>query len=438
MKHPGRLLAGVAALALAAAAGVVVSRSGDGAGPSGGTAAALQASGSPTPAALTDAQKTARAREVDVLLARRATAVLKGDLKGFLASVDAKQPRLVARQRTLFGNLRKFGFSSLQYFTADSWDAPQLAQKHGPTTYSTRVMMRYRIAGLDAKPVQTDLGYTFVRRGALWILVEDGGIDEILTRDGHRQPWDFQEVAVVRRGKVVVVVDRRETGLGRKVAKVSEDAANAVRRHWPRSWNGSVMVVAMAEPRVMATLWTSGNGRGWTIAAKAVTLYEGEQLGKRFGPPVGSRIVVNPAMRKDLEQDLLVHEMTHVATVPIGPRAPLWLVEGLAEYVRCHAIEDDPQWTVDPYRRTVRSKYLPGMTSLPDRETFDQDGDKAYGQSWWTVEYLASRLGTKKLAALYADLAVHSTSTAAYTAILTKHTGKTPAELTAAVRKYRG
>jgi hypothetical protein len=338
----------------------------------------------------------------------------------------------------LFTNLRKFGFTKLTYFAAEERVSPELTTKYGPGVYTTRVMMRYQLAGLDAKPVQTDLGYTFVRRAGQWILVEDNAIDGELSADGHRQPWDYQEVAVVRRGKVVVVVDKRELALGQKIAKVSQGSVDAVRRHWPRSWNGAVMVVAMAEPRVMALLWTSGSGSGWTIAAKAVTLYDGEPIGPKTTTPVSSRIVVNPAVRKRLDEDLLVHEMTHVATVPIGNNTPIWLVEGLAEYVRCASIEDDPHWTVDPYRKTVRTKYLPGMKVLPGPAEFDADGDRSYGQSWWITAYLESKLGEKGLASLYTDLAVHSTNEATYTSIITKHTGKTPAQLVAAVKKFKG
>ncbi|TDO45317.1 hypothetical protein EV643_11390 [Kribbella sp. VKM Ac-2527] len=435
MKHPRRVLAGVAALVLAGTAGVVAAGWSDDSGsPPGGTAVAAEAART----GLSDEQKVARKREVDVVLARRATAVLKGDLAGFLAAVDPKQPALVARQRLLFVNLRKFGFSTLKYFAADDWNAPNLVDKYGPTTYTARVMMRYQIAGLDPKPVQTDLGYTFVRRAGGWTLVEDGAIDEVLSRDGHRQPWDYEEVALVRRGRVVVVVDKKEAELGKRIARVSSGAVAAVRRHWQHPWNGAVLVVAMPDTRVMATIWTAGSGQGWTIAAKAVTLFENEQMGKPRGAPVGSRIVVNPAMRKGLEEDLLVHEMTHVASVPIGVRTPTWLVEGLAEYVRTRSIEDDPQWTVDPYRRVVRTKYLRTMKTLPSPSLFDVDADRAYGLSWWVVEYLADAKGAKSLVPLYTDLARHNTTPAAYTTIIKKHTGKTPAQLTAAVKKFKG
>jgi hypothetical protein len=428
MNHPRRLLAALAALALAATASVVVIRSERG-GSSGASAAAAVAS----PGPLTDAEKEARKAQIDVLLAGRANAVLKGNLRGFLAVVDPKQPQLVARQRVLFTNLRKFGFAKLTYFAAEERQVPELT-KYGPDAFTTRVMMRYQLAGLDAKPVQTDLGYTFVQRAGVWVLVEDSAIDAELSRDGHRQPWDYQEIAVVRRGKVVVVVDKREVALGEKIAKVSQGAVDAVRRHWPRPWSGAVMVVAMAEPRVMSLLWTSGSGSGWTVAAKAVTLYDGEPIGPKTRAPVSSRIVVNPAVRKQLTEDLLAHEMTHVATTPIGSFTPIWLVEGLAEYVRCASIEDDPHWTVDPYRKMVRSKYLPGMKVLPGPAEFDASGDKAYGQSWWITSYLESKLGEKGVASLYTDLAQHN-STAT---ILKKHTGKTQAELIAAVKKYKG
>jgi hypothetical protein len=125
--------------------------------------------------------------------------------------------------------------------------------------------------------------------------------------------------------------------------------------------------------------------------------------------------------------------MTHVATSTLGVKAPIWIVEGLAEYVRCRAIEDDPHWTVDPYRKTVRTKYLPKLRALPDPNVFYSDADRAYGTSWWFVEYLASKLGEKGLASLYADLAQHGT----VDTIINKHTGMTTAQLVAAVKKFR-
>ncbi|MFI5736546.1 peptidase MA family metallohydrolase [Kribbella sp. NPDC051587] len=431
MKHPRRLVAAVTTLAIAGAVAVVGVRLQQGAAAPGSSAAAIKA----TPSSQLTAEQTAqRKQEINKLLSARATAVRKGDLKAFLAAVNTKDAKLAARQRTLFANLRQFGFTRLEYFLANEHQVPRLTEKYGPTAFSSRVMMRYQLTGLDAKPVQTDVAYTFVRRGTGWLLVEDNAIDEVLSRDGHRQPWDFQPITVVRRGKVSVVVAQREAALGQKIAATAQQSVSGVRRHWPQPWDGSVMVVAMPEPQVMAIFWTNGFGRGWTIAAKDVPLFDGDPVGRTPARAAGSRIVVNPEQRKKLDKDLLAHEMTHAASVLLGNEAPMWMVEGYAEYVRCAVIEDDPGWTVDPYRKNVR-KTLASMKALPGPTEFATNGDRSYGQSWWVIEYLVDRFGVQKVAALYADLAAHATGA---DAIVKKHTKMTPAQLLAAVKKFRG
>ncbi|GAB3925295.1 hypothetical protein GCM10029976_018320 [Kribbella albertanoniae] len=427
MKHPRRLVAGITTLAIAGAVAVVGVRLQQGAAAPASEAAAIKAT--PGPATPTESPK--RKQEINKLLSARAAAVRKGDVKAFVAAVDVK---LLPKQRQLFANLRQFGFTKLEYFLAEPRPAPLLTAKFGPTTFSSRVLMRYQLTGLDAKPVQTDVAYTFVRRPSGWVLVDDSSIDEVLSHDGHRQPWDYQPITVVRRGKVSVVVAKREAALGQKIAAAAEQAVRGVRRHWPQQWDGSVMVVAMPEPQVLAMLWLSGSGKGWTIAAKDVPIYDQDPVRQRTTAPVGSRIVVNPAVRKELDKDLLAHEMTHAASVLLGRNAPMWMVEGYAEYVRCAVIEDDPHWTVDPYRKQVR-KTLPSMKALPGPAEFSVAGSRSYGQSWWVVEYLIGKLGEKKVAALYADLASHETGA---DAILKKHIKMTPAQLLAAVKKFRG
>jgi hypothetical protein len=118
IKHRGHLVAGVTVLALAGTAVIVaLERSDNGARHGPRTTFAVETKPTELPAA----EKAVRRVQIDGLLASRARAVLKGDLLAFLAPVDPKQPALVARQRTLFVNLRKFGFASLQYAVADEW-----------------------------------------------------------------------------------------------------------------------------------------------------------------------------------------------------------------------------------------------------------------------------------------------------------------------------
>ncbi|NUR98692.1 MAG: hypothetical protein HOV67_25980, partial [Kribbellaceae bacterium] len=62
----------------------------------------------------------------------------------------------------------------------------------------------------------------------------------------------------------------------------------------------------------------------------------------------------------------------------------------------------------------------------------DTNADLAYGTSWWTVEYLAHKLGEKKLATLYTDLAQHGES------VLKKDTGQTALQIAAATKSFKG
>jgi hypothetical protein len=77
------------------------------------------------------------------------------------------------------------------------------------------------------------------------------------------------------------------------------------------------------------------------------------------------------------------------------------------------------------------------MKVLPDSNEFYRHGAQAYARAWWAVEYLVSKDGVNGMASLYADLAAHNTS-AAYSAIMKRHTGMTPAEFTAAVKGFKG
>ena len=78
------------------------------------------------------------------------------------------------------------------------------------------------------------------------------------------------------------------------------------------------------------------------------------------------------------------------------------------------------------------------MKVLPESNEFYRDDAQAYARGWWAVEYLVSKEGVNGMASLYADLAAHNTSEAAYSAIMMRHTGMTPAEFTAAVRTFEG
>jgi hypothetical protein len=91
------------------------------------------------------------------------------------------------------------------------------------------------------------------------------------------------------------------------------------------------------------------------------------------------------------ERDRLVrHELTHVAIGTRDDGVPVWLSEGLAEYVSVRPLP--PQDRRIPEAAVVAAKN--GVDDLPDDALFnDVDSEAHYGLSWWAVEYVADAYG---------------------------------------------
>jgi hypothetical protein len=103
----------------------------------------------------------------------------------------------------------------------------------------------------------------------------------------------------------------------------------------------------------------------------------------------GQRVVINrvrAAPLTDMElRVLLRHEITHVATRDLtSDSAPLWLVEGFADWVAFHGLGLS--------LRQAAPKLTPDVTTLP--ADFTGPGrDLAYQQAYSIMAYLESQLG---------------------------------------------
>ncbi len=107
-----------------------------------------------------------------------------------------------------------------------------------------------------------------------------------------------------------------------------------------------------------------------------------------------TRFVLNPRMldRARLERDRLVrHELAHVAIGEHDDHAPVWLSEGLAEYVSVRPLAPEDRRISDAAIAAAKGGLV---TELPDDATFN-DGESAvhYGVAWWACEYLATAFG---------------------------------------------
>jgi hypothetical protein len=115
------------------------------------------------------------------------------------------------------------------------------------------------------------------------------------------------------------------------------------------------------------------------------------------GPLAATRFVLNPRMLGEPGPDrdrLIRHELTHVAIGERDDGAPVWLSEGLAEYVSVQPL--------DPADRHIAGAAIAaaesGVRDLPADDTFNDGSSEAnYGLSWWACEYVARSYGASLL-----------------------------------------
>jgi hypothetical protein len=368
-----------------------------------------------------DIDLAARAAAVDKVLKKRAQAVLTDNEKDFLADVDPGNKSLVARQRTLFTNLRQFGFARLAYQQLAQQYDDAITQKYGPTTYLVAIAMTYQIRGIDMVPVRAMLGYTFTERPTgEWMLVSDTDLDKRLPRGSHEEAWDTGDVLVKRAPRVLVVVEKGQEQLAIKLVGMASSAVKAV--------------TALDDKIVRGADYTQPKNAEDALAM-ATWVYRtlpGEVTGE--GERADSYVVINPRNRDKVDARTLAHEFTHVATAPYGPYAPRWLVEGAATYVEFLPMDGEEPLALGKYKLDVRTKYLAKARSLPADAVFFQQSDSSYPLSWLAVDYLFGRYGGTEVGTLYRELAALGRTQAERDRIMLEHLGITEAGLFRALK----
>ncbi|WP_343287185.1 hypothetical protein [Gordonia sp. SID5947] len=104
---------------------------------------------------------------------------------------------------------------------------------------------------------------------------------------------------------------------------------------------------------------------------------------------------------------MLRHELTHVAArVATSPGAPLWITEGVPEYVGRKNTYVRLEDAAPDLASAVRAG--DGPTGLPADRDFAVDSDEArvaYQAAWSVAAFVAARFGEAKLKALYLGVA---------------------------------
>lgn len=320
------------------------------------------------------------------LLDRRAAAVLAGDVTAFKRGIATGDPDFVAEQETYLTNLGRLPVGELTYAVD-----PASLLRQGDD-YWVVVDVGLQLAGYDSVPVHAPDRYRFSptrRDPARYVLssVTDAEWEE--RNDVQSQPWDLGPIEVREGFGVLGIFDRRSLRTSAALMSSVERGIADVSAVVPYPWDASVVVYALSDPEFLGTIDDLPGGDPETLDGVSFPVPAApgsEEI-------ASTRFVLNPRMldRAGPGRDRLVrHELTHVALAGHDTHAPVWLSEGLAEYVSVRPLA--------PEDRRVGQAAIDlaeaGVDGLPSDSTFNDAGSAAnYGLAWWVCEYVAATYG---------------------------------------------
>jgi len=258
------------------------------------------------------------------VLRERAQAVTEGDRATFLSSVDSTDEEFYASQLTLFDNLQELPVAGLNYEVSDFGLQTADIESAGPT-FAPETVEHVFLQGTDFRPVSNPVDYTFVRLDGRWLVAAESAARPDSTP--HR-PWAGGPIEVSVEGRLIAIAD---AGADAAADEISARAMTALQV-------SSDTLDVPVDSRLVVD--ATSNGESYAInsdelEAAAVTFPVFASRDFRRTRLAGWRVKINPELVEQLVEDdsLLLHEITHYVLREYSSSAPLWLTEGVPEYV---------------------------------------------------------------------------------------------------------
>ncbi|QWF24358.1 hypothetical protein KM427_12055 [Nocardioides sp. LMS-CY] len=317
------------------------------------------------------------AAAVEHALQARAAAVRRARPEAFERTLGGGA-RFLEQQRVWYANLTQLPLERFGY----RFDPASLVRDGDG--YWAIVDEVLQLDGYDAEPVITSDRFRFAPaaggRGRLRLV----SVTDRAWEAAHRvqpQPWDLGPVEVRAGFGVLGIFDAGSVATAGSLLTSVEAGIADVSVLVPHEWSRSVVVYALSDPTFMAGL-------------EDVPGDDPEQLDAvSFPVGAGTRFVLNPRIvdRAGPGRDRLVrHELTHVAIGTADDLAPIWVSEGLAEWVSVQSLPPEDRRIPDAAVAAAEE----GVPDLPDDGSFnDEDSQAHYGLAWWAIEYVADSYG---------------------------------------------
>ncbi|MEO9325556.1 hypothetical protein ABFT23_18835 [Nocardioides sp. C4-1] len=321
---------------------------------------------------------------VEDLLEVRAAALVSGQRRRFMATLDPGNPALRRKQRVLFDNLQKLPIDKL-YYGLDVSRSRTRVGTDVDARFSPRVYEHLELGTVFTRPVSNRVSMRFVQRDGRWLVAGERFDEDDAPQE---RPWFGGPIEAALGDDVLVVTDEGADVGAEELLDSTLDALAETAAVLDEPDDQALLVDATTNGRPVRLSRASGQDAGAVTFTVLATDREGDDV----EGPAGTVVKANPEYVTQLVDDdrTLRHELVHVLLAEYGETNPLWVTEGIAEYVayqplllaRSVATDDRLVEAIDDRR-----------VALTSADDWGKDPELDYLSAQAFAEYLISRSG---------------------------------------------
>lgn len=325
-------------------------------------------------------------------LAAQKEALLKGDEKGWLASVDKK---LQPRYRTIFRNLRALDLTS-----ADMGIDGALTDNGA--TLTGKVGLTYCFSGVECPGYRLDPTggapkiintVTWTSRGGSWVITKmaASGVRNYL----QPAPWENSTLTFAEGERVIVAGPRSQSANVKRVLPLAEKAAAVADRYAAQLNNRRPKYRIYLADNKMWKSWYDGAAPPWSVAYHLQLNNIGSDIVVKASKvmPEGNRYIT----------EIIQHELGHSVTLDGNhnrdDKKNQWLTEGIAEYIGYQPGKPQNTYSGDALRyvrsrgRPIKTIAVPALTGKSD----DLSVTRLYATGHFAAACMAEKYGEPKM-----------------------------------------